>query len=112
MRRTAALAITALLLAGPFATAGTAAADDDEGGSGVAMPDLRGGSLAEAQETMAHLDAGFPVELDSINIAGYPQKQYATNMWKVCSQLPKPGTAVTPETYAAVGVVRKGERCG
>lgn len=106
MRRGTALAAVALMLLGaPIANA------DAEDTGGPTMPDLRGGTLAQARDTIAELDAGFPLEVDSINISGYPQKQRAPKMWKVCSQLPKPGTALTPKTYIAVGVVRKGEEC-
>ncbi|MCV7193257.1 PASTA domain-containing protein [Mycolicibacterium brumae] len=109
MRRTASLTASALVsLALAVGVAPAALADDGEGDGAITMPDLTGDSLAAAQSTMA--DIGLP--LDSINITGYPQKQRAANLWKVCSQLPKAGTELSADSYAAVGVVRKGEDCG
>lgn len=109
MRRTASLTASALVsLALAVGAAPAALADDGDGDGAITMPDLTGSSLAAAQSTMAEI--GLP--LDSINIAGYPQKQKAPNTWKVCSQLPKAGSELTADTYAAVGVVRKGDSCG
>mgnify|MGYP000004595998 CR=1 FL=1 len=115
--RAAALAATALItLTGlPAAFVATVHADpaaDSDSGASVEMPDVTGKTLSQAREEIEGLTSAFAISVDSINISGYPQHQYAAQMWKVCSQLPKAGKPVTAKTYVAVGVVRKNEDCG
>ena len=87
-------------------------ADDSSADAGVSMPDVRGKTLSQARAEIEGLTGAFAIQVDSINISGDPQHQYAAQMWLVCSQLPKAGNPITAKTYVAVGVVRKNESCG
>ncbi|MGW3283640.1 PASTA domain-containing protein [Streptomyces sp. NPDC001002] len=71
------------------------------------LPDLRGLTLSDAQ---ARARAEGFHRIESQDATHEDRTPFLTNNWRVCSQLPGPGThAVT--TLVAVTVVRRGERC-
>ena len=100
----AALAVGALILAGPAAAA-------DEDGT-VEMPDVRGMSLAAAKATVAALDESIRIPTGSLDMNGLARQQLSPANWTVCATAPRAGSQFVPQEGVLFGVVRRGlESC-
>lgn len=94
--------IASLLMPAVIGFAGPAAAAP----TALEMPDVKGMSLAKADEAIATLSPGTTFRLITHNVGGYPQLQLSPAQWAVCGQWPAATTQITKKTKIELWVKR------
>lgn len=74
------------------------------------MPDVVGVDLQAAQDTVQVLTE-FGVPVTSHDRTGANRMQVVDVEWRVCDQIPAPGTDLTEDSTIDLGVVRQDEDC-
>jgi hypothetical protein len=103
----AASALMVLAVPGGIATA----EDTTEPTPAVTMPNTLGASLEIVVQYLRQTTGDMNLVVHTRNVNGKAQYQKVLSNWVVCSQVPKPGTELTPDTWISFGVTRRGTSC-
>ena len=79
-------------------------------GESLVMPDLVGRTLQDAQDDLQRVVGSFFVST-SHDADGQGRLQLIDANWKVCTQDPAPGTAITRDSSVDFGTVKLAEYC-
>ncbi|MFE9833963.1 PASTA domain-containing protein [Streptomyces sp. NPDC005551] len=82
--------------------------DSDDAPESVVVEDYTGLQLQLAQDTAQ--DDGL-YDLNSIDLSGLGRAQVWDRNWQVCSQVPEPGTEMSPDDQLVFEVVKTEEAC-
>ena len=99
---TIAASAMALLLSAAIGLGGPA-----DAAQSFTMPSTDGMNLQEAEDAVASVASGTPVNMHSHNIKGMTQKQLSLTDWLVCDQTPSAGTKIAGPTDIEFSVVRE-----
>lgn len=85
--------------------------NSDAGGGSYTMPDLRGGDLQTAQDTIQSITGNPLFVTRSVDATGLDRLQMWDSNWQVCDQDPKSGATFTDDSIITFYVVKIGEGC-